>query len=116
MADILYTGSKKKYVVSIQGLDYLYLSDDDVDFTVEFYCNGKYSQGVCTKTKSECTFVYDEGESSSNTFHVICDTSSLPTGSLVCMVTISYPDIDTTGGTLKDIVKLDSDAITIANF
>jgi len=114
MADILYKGSKKKYLVEMEGLSYLHLSDSDVDFFVEFYCNGKYAQGVCKVMKSDCTFVYDEGSTESDSFHAVCDTASLPTGSLVGLITITYPDIDT-GLNLKEVIRLDSDQITLTN-
>lgn len=101
-------GTKKKLECSVRGMNYLYLTDDDVDFTVHFYVSGKHAQGCAEVTKSDCYFIYEEGSTDSNTFHVVCDTSLLPLGQLVAVLDITYLDIDT-AKQLVDKVEVEFD-------
>lgn len=69
-------GTKKKLECSVRGMNYLYLTDDDVDFTVHFYVSGKHSQGCVEVEKKDCHFIYEEGSTDSNIL-TLSDTDGL---------------------------------------
>lgn len=97
MAIRLLKGNKKMYLITVEGLSYLNLTDESVDFTVEFYINGKYNAGQLKILKENVHWMRDSPEYPSDSFHCLVDTTSLDKGQMACDITITYPDADTLG-------------------
>lgn len=111
----LIIGSIKKILVKVVSVSGVYLSQEDVSFSCDFYANGKYNQAKVTIDKSDVVFCDDDGaptQVDSNNFYAIVDTQNLPTGRIHCKMSVDFTDPDT-NILVKEIFDIASDDIEL---
>lgn len=111
-------GSINPFRIDVDTHSSVYLSDSDVDVSVQFHVMGKVGDNVVNIEKKDFVWVDAEGERTTaptSSFVVLLPTEDLPVGTLHCLVTISLVD-PLTEKPVRYVVDIDDTSYSIIDY